>query len=74
MCLISSFLICFALQLLSTGITELKSEADIHYVRDAFALDMSEEEAMNKFKKLIYKALGTTATQINNALHILAHS
>ncbi len=61
-------------QLLSTGINELKSESDIQYVRDAFALDISEEEAMSRFKKLIFKSLNTTATQINNAIHILAHS
>jgi phosphatidylinositol-4,5-bisphosphate 3-kinase catalytic subunit alpha/beta/delta len=60
--------------MLSTGIPELQSERDIEYLRDAFALGMSEEEAGKHFVKLLYQSLNTKATQINFAIHIWAHS
>lgn len=59
--------------MLSTGIPELKSVEDIAYLRDAFSLDYTDEQAKEKFKNLIYSSLTTKTTQINNAIHILAH-
>jgi len=59
--------------MLSTGIPELRSADDIEYLRDAFALDATDAQAAEKFKDLIFESLYTRATQINNAIHILAH-
>eukprot|EP00007_Cunea_sp_BSH-02190019_P008525 CAMPEP_0174246080 /NCGR_PEP_ID=MMETSP0417-20130205/41892_1 /TAXON_ID=242541 /ORGANISM="Mayorella sp, Strain BSH-02190019" /LENGTH=1374 /DNA_ID=CAMNT_0015325931 /DNA_START=40 /DNA_END=4164 /DNA_ORIENTATION=- len=69
----NTFINLFAM-MLSTGIPELQSERDIEYLRDAFALGMSEEEAGKHFVKLLYQSLNTKATQINFAIHIWAHS
>jgi hypothetical protein len=59
--------------MLSTGIPELTSEEDIDYLRNAFSLDMDDDEAAEAFKALIYESLSTKTTQINFAIHILAH-
>jgi phosphatidylinositol-4,5-bisphosphate 3-kinase len=58
--------------MLSTGIPELQSVDDITYLRDAFALDLTEEKAREHFKTLIYESLDTKTTLFNNAIHILA--
>lgn len=52
---------------------ELKTSDDLLYLREAFAVDKTEEEASQLFKSLIMKSLNTTATRVNNALHILVH-
>lgn len=59
--------------MLQTGIPELKSEDDIAYLTDAFSLELSDEEASQKFTSLISKSLETTATQLNFAIHIWAN-
>jgi len=59
--------------MLSTGMPELKSAENLFYLRDAFAVDKSDEEASQFFRSLIMKALGSTATRVNNAIHILVH-
>jgi hypothetical protein len=59
--------------MISTGIAELRSEADIDYLRDAFSLELNDEQAAKKFESLIHTSLKTKATQWNNALHIMAH-
>eukprot|EP01114_Cavostelium_apophysatum_P016118 TRINITY_DN4532_c0_g2_i2.p1 TRINITY_DN4532_c0_g2~~TRINITY_DN4532_c0_g2_i2.p1 ORF type:complete len:1434 (+),score=438.70 TRINITY_DN4532_c0_g2_i2:87-4388(+) len=66
------FINLFAM-MLSTGIPELTSVEDISYLREAFSLDATDEKAREKFKNLIYEALTTKTTQLNNAIHILAH-
>jgi len=66
------FINLFAM-MLSTGIPELQSVDDISYLREAFSLDMTDVQARDKFKKLIYDSLDTKTTQFNNAIHILAH-
>jgi len=66
------FINLFAM-MLSTGIPELQAAEDIAYLRDAFSLDMTDEKAREKFKNLIYDSLATKTTQLNNAIHILAH-
>lgn len=58
--------------MLSTGIPELQDVEDISYLRDAFALDLSADQAREKFKALIYESLDTKTTLFNNAIHILA--
>ena len=58
--------------MLSSGITELQSSKNIYYLRDAFALEKTHDEASEFFKSLIIKSLNTTATRVNNAIHILA--
>ncbi len=60
-------------QMLSTGIPELTSEEDIDYLRNAFSLDLDDDEAAEIFKGLIVESLNTKTTQINFAIHILAH-
>ena len=58
------------LQMLSTGIPELQSLSDIDYLRDAFALDLTEAEATAKFRDLIFTSLTTWTTRVNNAVHV----
>eukprot|EP01133_Synstelium_polycarpum_P010881 gene10881-12677_t len=59
--------------MLSTGIPELKSESDIMYLREKFRPDLTDEEASERFTKLIHESISTLTTQINFAVHILAH-
>jgi len=66
------FINLFAM-MLSTGIPELTGAEDIGYLREAFSLDMNDEKAREKFTNLIYYSLTTKTTQLNNAIHILAH-
>eukprot|EP00727_Mastigamoeba_balamuthi_P000750 m51a1_g10672 putative phosphatidylinositol- -diphosphate 3-kinase (1278) ;mRNA; f:26325-31812 len=65
----SMFINLFAL-MLSTGIPELQSSADIEYLREAFALGMPHAQACERFKDLIFLSLATLTTQVNNAIHI----
>jgi len=65
------FLNLFAM-MLSTGIPELQSEDDLQYLRDAFALELSDEKASEKFRDLIFESLNTKATQISFAFHIFS--
>eukprot|EP00002_Diphylleia_rotans_P005530 TRINITY_DN1469_c0_g2_i1.p1 TRINITY_DN1469_c0_g2~~TRINITY_DN1469_c0_g2_i1.p1 ORF type:complete len:1062 (-),score=220.71 TRINITY_DN1469_c0_g2_i1:385-3570(-) len=60
--------------MLSTGIPELQSEDDIVFLQKAFSCELNEKDASVKFTKLVYTCLGTKTTQINNAIHIFAHS
>lgn len=59
--------------MLQTGIPELRSEDDIRFLCDAFALDLTDEEASKRFEALIVKSLETTSTQLNFAIHIWAN-
>ena len=59
--------------MLCTGIPELSSEGDIEYLRDAFALGKTEEEASAYFAKLIKESLHTKTTVINDVIHVFAH-
>jgi phosphatidylinositol-4,5-bisphosphate 3-kinase len=60
--------------MLSTGIPELRNAEDIDWLRRCLQLEMSEAEAADHFTKQIYVALATRTTQLNNAVHIIAHS
>jgi len=68
----SIFINLFAM-MLSTGIPELQEEEDLNYLREAFALSKSNEEASKKFTKLIYESLHTKSIQLNFAIHLLAN-
>mmetsp|Transcript_419 Transcript_419/g.1446 ORF Transcript_419/g.1446 Transcript_419/m.1446 type:complete len:1166 (-) Transcript_419:175-3672(-) len=59
--------------MLCTGIPELGSEQDIEYLRYAFAVGTTEEEAEQYYKKLIYSSLNTKTTIINDVLHVWIH-
>ena len=52
--------------MLSTGIPELTSTDDLIYLRDAFSLDMNNDQAREKFKDLIYESLNTRTTQVKS--------
>eukprot|EP00735_Rhodelphis_limneticus_P000750 TRINITY_DN11275_c0_g1::TRINITY_DN11275_c0_g1_i1::g.762::m.762 TRINITY_DN11275_c0_g1::TRINITY_DN11275_c0_g1_i1::g.762 ORF type:complete len:1066 (+),score=268.88,sp/P54673/PI3K1_DICDI/38.97/0.0,PI3Ka/PF00613.15/6.2e-59,PI3_PI4_kinase/PF00454.22/2.1e-50,PI3K_C2/PF00792.19/5.8e+02,PI3K_C2/PF00792.19/4.8e-25,PI3K_rbd/PF00794.13/0.00056,PI3K_rbd/PF00794.13/5.8e-13,HEAT_2/PF13646.1/0.14 TRINITY_DN11275_c0_g1_i1:311-3199(+) len=66
------FMTLFAL-MLSTGIPELRDFDDLLWLRHAFEPELAEPDASKKFTKLIHVSLTTKATDINNAIHILAH-
>ena len=61
------------LQMLSTGIPELKTTDDLHYLRRAFMLDADEAGAVAAFKKLISASLNDSRRRFDNAIHILKH-
>jgi DNA-directed RNA polymerase subunit F len=48
-------------------------EEDIHYLRNAFALDMTDAEAAKKFTDDIYRALKTKTVIVNDLIHVWAH-
>lgn len=66
------FLSLFSL-MLSAGIAGLSRFSDLHYLRTAFALDKTDEEAAEHFHSLIVQSLGTKRTRINNFIHIVAN-
>lgn len=59
--------------MLSTGIEQLTDPEDLSFVRNALVLDKTDEEASAHFRQLVFESLNTVRTQINNAIHILAH-
>jgi len=68
----SLFLNLFAL-MLSSGIPELRTVEDIHYLRESFLLDMTDDEAGKEFVGWIHECLNCKMTQINNAIHTFVH-
>ena len=56
--------------MISTGIPELQSENDIAWISDALALDKSDEEAAEEFKRLIFQSLETKGIFSNNNFFI----
>ena len=59
--------------MLCTGIPELSAAEDIDYLRNAFAVGQSDEEASAYFKKLINSSLNTKTTVVNDIIHVLVH-
>ena len=43
------------------------------YLKDQFLLHLSAEDAGKTFRSWIYESLYCKTTQINNAIHIMAH-
>eukprot|EP01102_Stenamoeba_stenopodia_P020703 TRINITY_DN8172_c0_g1_i5.p1 TRINITY_DN8172_c0_g1~~TRINITY_DN8172_c0_g1_i5.p1 ORF type:complete len:1732 (-),score=326.42 TRINITY_DN8172_c0_g1_i5:97-5292(-) len=60
--------------MLSTGIPQLKKPEDLHYLREAFCLQKTDEEAAVVFADKIMESLNTKMTQLNNFVHNLAHA
>lgn len=53
------------------GIPELQSAKSIEYLKIKLALQLSEQEATNKFKKEIYLSLNSKFRRIDNLIHNL---
>merc|ERR1711988_493476 len=66
------FFILFML-MVQAGIPQLKAADDLKYLHKSFSLEYTNAEADEKFRKLIFESLATKTTQLNNAIHILAH-
>ncbi|DBA04048.1 TPA: hypothetical protein N0F65_009395 [Lagenidium giganteum] len=63
----SNLLITLLVLALSCGIPELTSETDIRWVHKTLMLELSDEEAEKKFRKLILVALHTKTTHARDA-------
>jgi hypothetical protein len=59
--------------MLSSGIPELQKVEDIYYLRDAFHLHLSDDEAVKLFTSLIEQSISNKSTQVNFLIHNLAH-
>eukprot|EP00026_Physarum_polycephalum_P001561 Phypoly_transcript_01563.p1 GENE.Phypoly_transcript_01563~~Phypoly_transcript_01563.p1 ORF type:complete len:1080 (-),score=193.50 Phypoly_transcript_01563:61-3189(-) len=66
------FINLFAM-MLSTSIPELQTPDDVMYLRRAFMMDLDDARATEAFTSMIYESLATKSTQVNWAVHILAH-
>jgi phosphatidylinositol-4,5-bisphosphate 3-kinase catalytic subunit alpha/beta/delta len=60
--------------MLCTGIPELRSADDVEYLRMAFGIGLTEEQASKHFTALIHSSLRTKTTVINDAIHVWVHS
>ena len=60
--------------MLSTGIPELQTADDINWLRECMLIGADETFATKHFAQKINAALECRTTQLNNAVHILAHS
>jgi len=67
------FITLFAM-MLSSGISQLRNISDLTYIRNALALELTQEEAAKHFKTLIEASISNKVTQVNNAFHMLLHS
>jgi len=66
------FVALFAM-MISCGIAQLSRKSDLLYLSKALLVEVDEEEASKRFTALIHKSLDTKMSQINFAVHILAH-
>jgi hypothetical protein len=57
--------------MLSAGLQELHEPADLAWLRDKLALDLTDAAAADALRKLIHAALYTRSTQLNDAVHLL---
>ena len=61
--------------MLSTGIPELRTVDDIHYIRNALCLGKTEEQALEDFKKKMQEARKHSfSVSMNWFLHNVAHA
>ena len=65
------FLISIFMLMLSAGMPELSTSADLDYLVKTLSLDISEHEANSKFKKEISDSLNSTWKKIDNLIHTL---
>ena len=61
-------------QMLCTGIPELRSADDCEYLRMAFGVGLTDDEAAKRFTQLIHASLRTKTTILNDAIHVWVHS
>ncbi|ELP85169.1 phosphatidylinositol-4,5-bisphosphate 3-kinase catalytic subunit beta isoform, putative [Entamoeba invadens IP1] len=61
------------MMMLCSGIPQLKHVEDVQYLKDAFMLDKSDEEAEVDFRALITQSLGTFRTRLNFFMHSMVH-
>ncbi len=60
--------------MISSGIPQLSCKEDLAYLHKSLLVDTKDDEEASKiFTSLIYKSLDTKMSQINFAVHILAH-
>lgn len=59
--------------MISSGIPQLTAQEDLHYLIESFCVGKNDVEAQQIFSSLINESLNTKATQLNFAIHILAH-
>jgi len=52
---------------------ELSSVQDLDYLKSSLNPSLNDEEARKMFTKLIFESLNTKSTQLNFAVHNLAH-
>lgn len=57
--------------MLAAGLHELQEPADLAWLRDKLALDLTDAAAADALRKLIHAALYTRSTQLNDAVHLL---
>lgn len=69
----SNLLITLLVLALTCGIPELASTDDIKWVHKALMIEFSDDEAEKRFRRLITVALNTKTTQLNDAVHLMAH-
>ncbi|EGG20817.1 hypothetical protein DFA_00682 [Cavenderia fasciculata] len=61
------------LMMVSTGMPELNHQDDILYLRDSLALELTSDQAYEKFSQMIEQSLGSKTTGVNFAVHLLAN-
>ncbi|KAL4497869.1 hypothetical protein ABPG72_000624 [Tetrahymena utriculariae] len=66
-----NFIINIFLLMLDAGIPELQSAKNIEYLKNKLALQLSEQEATNKFKKEIHFSLNSRFRKLDNLIHNL---
>jgi len=65
------FLISIFMMMLSAGMPELSTAADLEYLVNQLSLDISEHEANAKFKKEISDSLNSNWRRVDNFIHTL---
>ncbi|TYZ66662.1 hypothetical protein PybrP1_007480 [[Pythium] brassicae (nom. inval.)] len=69
----SNLLLTLLVLALPSGIPELATADDIRYVHKALMIEFGDAEAEARFRRLITVALHTKTTQLNDAVHLMAH-
>jgi len=59
--------------MLSTGIAELQTVEDIHYLRKVFLTNKTDEDASKHLKEMILVSLNTKTTVMNDLIHVMVH-
>ena len=61
------------MMMLCSGIPQLRHVEDVEYLKNAFMLDKSDEEAEKQFRSLIIQSLNTFRTRMNFFMHSIVH-